>query len=233
MAFDLVGKAVKKIRLPTVNYDNSPIKIIPAQCGDVNSRFFEIEMYDDRGDIDVSHYDTVILNATLPDGSLQIAEGEIREEAKIVVCKIAGSMLSQSGKITCDVSLSGVDSSGEAMKLTSQTFYIFAAASQSNENAIEGNDNYDALTQLLYEVSQLEAEISSAEQSRVSAEEQRVDEFSSMKADCENATANANAAYEAVESVLDVIDSLPCQTEIVESGVSEAIISLKFIKLED
>lgn len=36
MAFDLVGKAVKFLRLPTVDYLNAPIKIIPAQQNDVN-----------------------------------------------------------------------------------------------------------------------------------------------------------------------------------------------------
>ena len=174
MAFDLVGKAVKKLRLPTVNYDNSPIKIIPAQCGDINSRFFSVEMYDDRGDIDLSKYTTVMLNATLPDGTLQIQTGEIDQTTKTVTCKIAGSMISQSGKVTCDIALQGVDSNGDGIRLTSQTFYIFAANSQSDDSAIEGDDDYGLLMQLLNEVSQVEAEIKTAEQSRVTAETQRV-----------------------------------------------------------
>lgn len=228
MAFDLVGKAVKKLRLPTVNYDNSPIKIIPAQCGDINSRFFSVEMYDDRGDIDLSKYTTVMLNATLPDGTLQIQTGEIDQTTKTVTCKIAGSMISQSGKITCDIALQGVDSNGDGIRLTSQTFYIFAANSQSDDSAIEGDDDYGLLTQLLNEVSQVEAEIKTAEQGRVTAETQRVNEFSAAKKDCETATEKANDIY---DTITETLDALPCSTEVVDGSTTSGIVTLRFIKL--
>lgn len=48
MSFNLVGKAVKKLRLPTVDYLNAPTQVIPVQQGDTNSRFFEITIYDDK-----------------------------------------------------------------------------------------------------------------------------------------------------------------------------------------
>ena len=50
MSFNLVGKAVKKLRLPTVDYLNAPTQVIPVQQGDTNSRFFEITIYDDKNE---------------------------------------------------------------------------------------------------------------------------------------------------------------------------------------
>ena len=47
MAFELIGKAVRRFRLPAVNYGNAPIIIVSAQEGDVKSRYFDITLYDD------------------------------------------------------------------------------------------------------------------------------------------------------------------------------------------
>ena len=174
MAFDLVGKAVKNLRLPTVDYNNSPIKIIPAQEGDINSRFFSVTLFDDRGDIPLTPYTKAILSATLPDGERQMAEGEIDQKKNIAICKIAGSMLSQLGKVSCDILLTGKDSTNTDTSLTSQTFYLFVAKSQAGDDAIEGSDDYTLLVQLLKEVSELEDNIETAEEARVAAEKARV-----------------------------------------------------------
>ena len=48
MSFSLIGKAVKVLKLPTVDYLNSPTKLIPVQQGDIQSRYFNIILYDDR-----------------------------------------------------------------------------------------------------------------------------------------------------------------------------------------
>lgn len=194
MAFDLVGKAVKNLRLPTVNYNNSPIKIIPAQEGDINSRFFSVTLFDDRGNIPLTPYTKATLNATLPNGEVQIAEGEIDKEKNIAICKIAGSMLSQLGKVSCDVLLTGKDSTNTDTSLTSQTFYLFVAKSQAGDNAIAGSDDYTLLVQLLNEVSELEDNIETAEEARVAAEQARVDEYAELAGDMEEAIDNINAA---------------------------------------
>ena len=180
MAFDLVGKAVKKLRLPTVNYD-SPIKVIPAQQGDVNSRYFVVELYDERGTIDLTPYNRAVLNARLPDDSLQFIDGELHKEDNTALLKIAGSTLSISGKVTCDVSFYGEDSNGQSITLTSQTFYVFVAYSQASDESIEGNDDYSLLLKLLKEVSALEDSIETAESSRVEAETQREESESKRK----------------------------------------------------
>ena len=202
MAFDLVGKAVKNLRLPTVDYNNSPIKIIPAQEGDINSRFFSVTLFDDRGDIPLTPYTKATLNATLPDGELQMAEGEIDKEKNIAICKIAGSMLSQLGKVSCDILLTGKDSANTDTSLTSQTFYLFVAKSQAGDDAIAGSDDYTLLVQLLNEVSELEDNIETAEEARVAAEKARVtaentrasNETKRVNAENARATAETNRA---------------------------------------
>ncbi len=199
MSFDLVGKAVKNLRLPTVKYDNSPIKIIPAQEGDVNSRYFSVTLFDDRGDIDLSIYSQVALNATMPDDTLQIVAGEINTEDNLAVCKIASSMLSQLGKVSCDITLTGTDANDATVSLTSQTFYVFVAKSQAGDEAIEGSDDYTLLVQLLNDVSTLETNVTAAEQGRVAAEQARVaneqerasNEASRVSAETERATAES------------------------------------------
>lgn len=174
MAFDLIGKAVKILRLPTVDYESSPVIIIPAQKGDVNSRYFIVQLYDDRGNIDIKPYSVIMLNATLPDGSSQVSVGEVNKSIGTMTCKISGSMLSLNGKVTCDISVQGVDENGDDIFLTSQTFYIFVANSQNNGDAIEGDDDYSLLMQLISNVTQLESNLEKKEENRITAEALRV-----------------------------------------------------------
>lgn len=65
MSFSLIGKAVKVLKLPTVDYLNSPTKLIPVQQGDIQSRYFNIILYDDRGNIDLSIYSKAQLFGTV------------------------------------------------------------------------------------------------------------------------------------------------------------------------
>lgn len=194
MTFDLVGKAVKNLRLPTVDYNGSPIKIIPAQEGDVNSRFFNVTLFDDRGDIDLSCYTKVMLNATLPDGSLQTSDGDIDKKNNVAICKIAGSMLSQTGKVSCDVLFVGKDKNDEDVSLTSQTFYVFANRSQSGDNAISGNDNRTLFVQWLEQMEQLRDE---AKEAAIETKE--------VASEVKEAVIETNeAASEAKEAVIEI-----------------------------
>lgn len=142
MSINLTGKAVKTLRLPTVDYNSSPIKVINAQAGDIDSRIFLIELYDDAGDIDLSIYDYVKLNATLPDGSKQVTSGEIvgvAETGKWQACVCATtSMLTQAGKVSCDITLYSVRDRVVTRSLTSRTFYLFVTQSQTSNSAEEG-----------------------------------------------------------------------------------------------
>lgn len=145
MAFDLTGKAVKHLRLPTVTYSGTVVKLVPAQSGDVNSRFFRVTLYDDRGDIPLHTYSKVTLFATLPDGSKQKCDGELDTERESAICRLEGSMLSQPGKVACDICLYGNDKNSVGTTLTSQTFYVLVSQSQTDENASDGSGEMDII----------------------------------------------------------------------------------------
>ena len=198
MAFDLVGKAVRKLRLPTVNYDNTPIKVIPAQRGDANSRYFVIELFDDRGTMNLTPYSMAMLNATLPDESVETYRGEINKQDNTLTIRISGSMLKQTGRVACDVTLTGDDKNSELMQLTTQTFYLFVAESQSSDSAVEGDDDYSLLLELLQSLTALEDKVETAESGRVAAEKTRESNESTRQSN-EAARKTAESGRESAE----------------------------------
>lgn len=143
MAFDLTSKAVKILRLPTVEYSSSVVKLVPAQSGDVNSRYFRVVLYDDRGNISLLRYSKVTLFATLPDGTKQQCDGELDAQRESALCRLEGSMLAQPGKVACDICLFGNDANGIGTTLTSQTFYVLVSDSQTDANATNGSGSMD------------------------------------------------------------------------------------------
>lgn len=137
MAFDLVGKAVKKLRLPTVDYQGSQPCVIPAQQGDKNSRYLKVTLYDDNGDINIKQYRSVRLNATLPDNSSQYSDGEISDDGNYVICQIDGSLLSLVGTVECDVKLEDAYDNG----ISSKKFYINVHESQFSNSSIRSSQS--------------------------------------------------------------------------------------------
>lgn len=158
MNLDLAGKAVKSLRLSTVNYNNTSTSVIPAQAGDVNSRYLSVVLYDERGNIPLNEYSAVRLNATLPDGTPQFSDGKIDQEKNAAILKISGSMLTQIGKVACNARLTGVDSEGNDICLTSSAFYILVHKTNADDSALEGTDNYSLLQQLSIETKQTKTE---------------------------------------------------------------------------
>ena len=174
MQFDIVGKAVRVLKLPTVNYDNHTIKVVPAQVGDVNSRFFEVHLYDDRGEIPFSQYNELYLGVTLPDDSVEYSVGEI--DGDIGYVKLLSSMLQEAGRLKCSVMLRGQDDNNEEVWLTSQTFYVTVLSSSVFDESQAGNDDdYNLLLGLIKDVEDLEENIETAEAARVEAENKRVE----------------------------------------------------------
>ena len=174
MQFDIVGKAVRVLKLPTVNYDNHTIKVVPAQVGDVNSRFFEVHLYDDRGEVPFSQYNELYLGVTLPDDSVEYSVGEI--DGDIGYVKLLSSMLQEAGRLKCSVMLRGQDDNNEEVWLTSQTFYVTVLSSSVFDESQAGNDDdYNLLLGLIKDVEDLEKNIETAEAARVEAENKRVE----------------------------------------------------------
>lgn len=181
MEFDFVGKAVKSLRLPTVDYGNFQIKTISAQEGDTNSRYLVVSLFDERGTISLSNYNVATLNAILPNGDFHAIECKIDEKNNCVICKLSGSILSQVGKVFCDVLLISECSDGLCTSLTSQTFCISVSKSQHGDKVVSGDDDYCLLVKMLDEVSKVkkrmeltESEIVKAEALRVQSELERV-----------------------------------------------------------
>lgn len=187
MSFNLVGKAVKKLRLPTVNYLNAPTQVIPVQQGDTNSRFFEITLYDDRGTIPLSVYTKAVLNGATPIGVVLTSQCEI--QGSKVVCKFGGGLSTECGRVPCNITLYNTDNSEQ---LTSQTFYVIVYPSQAENVITENNEDYNQLQVLMKEIANLESQITVAEQARVTAENGRVS-AEQARVNAESARASAEA----------------------------------------
>lgn len=171
MQFDLLGKAVRRFRLPAADYIGAPVIIIPVQEGDVNSRYFEITMYDDRGDMDLSIYNKAILSGSTPSGVvLTSTKCEISDDKKSVIVQFGGGFTARTGRVACDIMFTNSDAT---VCLTTQTFYVIVSESQSGKIITENDDDYNELLTLLKEVSSLESRIQEAENSRVEAETAR------------------------------------------------------------
>lgn len=172
MQFDLLGKAVRRFRLPAVDYVNAPVIIIPVQEGDVNSRYFEITLYDDHGDMDLSIYSKATLSGTTPSGIvLTSSKCEFSEDKKTVIVQFSGGFTARAGRVACDILFTNADNT---VALTSQRFYVIVSESQSGKVITENEENYNELLSLLKEVGDLENNLSTAENDRVKAEAARV-----------------------------------------------------------
>lgn len=105
MAYELKGKAVQRVELAVTNCGyNSPIKVIMAKQNDKNSRFIHAIIHDSNGVVDCSAC-TIQLNARLPDGTHMVSYGEIVDNQPYVL--IASDILSQVGRVACDITLTG------------------------------------------------------------------------------------------------------------------------------
>lgn len=174
MQFDLLGKAVRRFRLPTVDYVSAPVIVVPVQEGDVNSRYFEITLYDDHGDMDLSIYTKVMLSGTTPSGvTLTSTKCELSEDKKTVIVQFGGGFTARAGRVACNITFTNTDST---VSLTSQTFHVIVSESATGKIITENDDDYNELLALLKEVGALESSIDSAEKARVAAENKRVEE---------------------------------------------------------
>lgn len=226
MAFELLGKAVRRFRLPVVDYINAPIIIVPVQEGDVKTRYFDVTLYDDNGDVNLSGYVKAKLNGTTPSGIVLTSEEcKISPDGKNVIVQFSGGFTATPGRVACDITFLN-DSNTE--QLTSQTFYVIVSPSQSGKIIAENVEDYNQLLSLLKEVSDMETRVETAEDDRVvaeqarvtaereritaesaraSAEQTRATEFATVKENCEAATERANTAAAEFDKKLDKVAS--------------------------
>lgn len=163
MSVDLTGKAVRCLRLPTVDYNVAPVSVVSAQIGDAKSRILLVTLYDDRGEIDLSNYTSAIVYAVLPDGELVNYAFEELSKPKNTQAAIAipAGLLKEEGRVLCNIAFQtdiGSDTDSEGVEvLTSQGFYIHVAVTNITDN--EGETDEEAqniLAQLLATAKKLE-----------------------------------------------------------------------------
>ena len=168
MSINLSGRALKRLSLPVVNYYSSAYQVMSAQAGDVNTRYLDVVLYDDRGDIDLSAYSKVYLQVQAYDGiSPQMSEGWIDTERNRAVCRLTSSMLQYTGsKMPCNIWLVGTDADDEPMSLTSQTFYVMVYEGHGGADAEPSEDELTVLQSAINDVVELEKSVGEAEASR-------------------------------------------------------------------
>ena len=168
MSINLSGRALKRLRLPVVNYYSSAYQVMSAQAGDVNTRYLDVVLYDDRGDIDLGAYSKVYLQVQAYDGiSPQMSEGWIDTERNRAVCRLTSSMLQYTGsKMPCNIWLVGTDADDEPMSLTSQTFYVMVYEGHGGTDAEPSEDELTALQSAINDVVELEKTVGEAEANR-------------------------------------------------------------------
>lgn len=168
MSINLSGRALKRLRLPVVNYYSSAYQVMSAQAGDVNTRYLDVVLYDDRGDIDLGAYSKVYLQVQAYDGiSPQMSEGWIDTERNRAVCRLTSSMLQYTGsKMPCNIWLVGTDADDEPMSLTSQTFYVMVYEGHGGIDAEPSEDELTALQSAINDVVELEKTVGEAEANR-------------------------------------------------------------------
>gem|GEM_PF-5774321 len=164
MPINLAGKVIRTLRLPTTDYSGSPVPVVSAEQGDINTRYLKVVMYDDGGNVDMSKYDAVLLKVEPPDGENMASEGQIIDGA--AYCTLLPEMLVDRGKLRCNVVLG--NSQGNV--LTSKVFYVYV----SKTNLETGGENYNILITLVQRVNDIEKSITEAESGREDAETVRV-----------------------------------------------------------
>lgn len=227
MSFDLTGKAVKILRLPTVEYNKEFINVVPTQQGDVNSRYFVATLYDDRGDIDLSSYDLVTLNATLPDGTLQFYTGDIDKETNTLVIQIPSSMMEQKGNSVCNLMVRS--SADDVVLLTSQTFYLFTMKSQGGENAEEaGNDDTSVAAKIFEYAESAEKNAQIAEdcaQKAITSAEEAVAAKADASVSAVNAAESESKALEYAQAASLAANSAETKAGDAEQAAEKAALS--------
>lgn len=218
MQFDLLGKAIRRFRLPAADYINAPVIIIPVQEGDVNSRYFEITLYDDHGDMDLGIYTKAMLSGTTPSGVvLTSTKCELSEDKKTVIVQFSGGFTARAGRVACDIMFTNEDNT---VALTSQTFYVIVSESQSGKVITENQEDYNELLTLLKDVSQLENQLTTAEDDRVAAEAARVT-AEEQRANAEKARADAEDTRDAQETTRQTNEETR-ETNEADRGTAES-----------
>lgn len=156
METSLIGKAVTTLRLPATYYTGVPIEVVSAQEGDERSRGFKIQIYDERGNINIAPYNYVKLSATNQAGDIMIANGLFASDKEFAYIELTNDMLATQGRLSCNVLFVKRDQYGnEEAILTSRTFYVMVAKTHGGNEDVTEDSSYNILISLLKDVQEL------------------------------------------------------------------------------
>lgn len=113
---------------------------IVAKQYDSNSRFLKATLIQDNEKINVANTSTVTINAKRNDGAEKSFTGEVNDDGTVTV-PLTYWMLELNGRLDCDISIFGADSS----KLTSTTFTVEVERASCGSDDISDADENDII----------------------------------------------------------------------------------------
>lgn len=126
MAFDLVGKAVKRLRLSAVNFEMQG-NIVYMSQGDFGARYIKASICDDCGDMHLFQYDSASLLITDPNTggvTTKALTNCIDTDLDCVVFAVPQEATSKVGRMKCQIRLVCGETSQPTAQLTTQPFYL-------------------------------------------------------------------------------------------------------------
>lgn len=161
-------------------------KAVYAKQNDRNSRFLNIRIQEEGVDIVVDATSTVMLNVERPDKQENIFYGTVNEDGTVKV-PLTSWMLELEGTLLCDVSI--VSEDADIAKLTTMQFNIYVEAAVVSDASFMDTEEYSVIIDLLDRTTEAEAKATAAAQNA-----------EALRAECEEATAEAKAVKEGVEA---------------------------------
>lgn len=124
---------------------------IVAKQYDKESRFLKVHLTNMEQPITVDPQAMVVINARRPDGVAKSFEGTINQDGSVTV-PLTQWMLALDGAVKCDISII----SGTEVMLTSTLFELDVQEAAADEEAMEQDEDYGVLINLIETVSDLE-----------------------------------------------------------------------------
>lgn len=168
----------------------STSKLVVAKQNDAGSRFLNVRIKDNGKSLDIPTTSKVILNAQRPDNSVGTFYGSVNDVGTVRV-ELNSWILEQAGTIACDISVINENS----VKLTTMTFYVDVEAAVCGDDAIEEQEEYSVIVDLLSKTE------SAAKQAEEAAQDATI-----LRENCENATQEARDVTAQAEELVDNLE---------------------------
>ena len=187
---------------------------VVAKQYDMNTRFIKATLVDGTDVVRIPSHPTVkaIINAERPDGLSKGFDGEVNSDGTVTV-PLHSWMLEMEGTVICDISI--IDTAAnDNKKLTTTAFTLLVEKAAYGGGDVTNDPQYDVLVTLL----------ETCQEASALAEDalQKSNEANSKYDACVEATENANAAAEELESIKEELAEGGYVTGLKESNEGKA-----------